>query len=1638
MFTRQQCTSPETLSLSTSSCQNPAFCNRTLAAPVMYRSAVSSINYTVVCMIQAITIKTGYNLYVLPDDKVCHARKGDMLGWGIDGSGRIAHYNDNSKKTLKYTGISLPLSIGQNITHDSPSTEIPVEYLMKAVGAEGSTFKAQHTINKEGSDYFHVHVANNMASLPVTSVREIRAQQPLSWISGAYLKGFSYFGTRKNAPVELIMNVSSATNVTVICKNITSGELLFNLVNVQDKAGGFFLSKANHSFNLEGLYQLYVEASNEISSVNTTINVLVAGDINDLKANLTQPDQPVYMGLQTGLVAASASSNLRFKWRIGKDDTGFLDSNTTTYNFKQEGLNRVTLYASNLAFTSNVSFTVKVMNPLWITSPEWNATSKPITFRCGLKGAFSAPQNYIWSFGDGSKRNGSDLTSVQHTYTKGSHYNVSCRIQNEAPVISTKTIFILEPVTGDCLKALDGVRLGDNKTFVAQYSTGNNLTFDWTLQGSTFAMLAICPDKYFTYHFKKPGGYNLTVKISNAISSLKCYQTFFVDEKIANISIKAYPNPAPSNSTVRFEISKRNGTNVTYEIDFGDGNFVKKFDGPQWEYNRTFNAKKWQIILTANNSVSREIVFYSLTVQDVVKNVSLSVTVDQDGGKFGKPYVAVGKTKTLRCQADQGTDVFFTWRIEGNEYKDKGQLQKTGESVVHRRQTFNDEKEIKIYVYAYNLVSSAIHCLTIVVQQQIEGFVVDAPKGVSLNQEFIVNFRQNKGSNVDYTIRFDDGSSDIKTKNSYVKKSFSSQKEFTVHVWATNQVTNISVSRKIAVQTKIEGMMVWLSKAVAAVNEPITVFWNITKGSDVTFFIDFNDGSVNQTNGTSHPVGKMFNLSHSFNAVKTYLVTVTAKNYLEENQQKEEKLQIEQPIKGLTVKGLTPKLTVFETVTVEADVDKGSNVQFTFDFGDSLGIVKPKTGKVTYKYRYPRKYNVTITASNLISSKPLIKYVEVTSSAEEQQIQGLKVIAHATRFGEKTKIQIISEGGTGYSCKVKGIELEENLDYARLKEPLLHEFPKVGKYEITVVCENKRGSRTASVTTTVEEPIEGLHFTEKYQSKQFDFGSSHEFKWSWTKGSHVRCTTDILSKEEIVKTIHEECKTTIFLPGYVKDPGMYTLRIVVRNSVTPTLRISTDIILVENITEVQLKVNPYVQIDFPVMMFLDMKTGTHATSVWMYGNGAEIVRTKSVSDRFISSMRRFKTPGVHTIKVVVWNCFSSNSTASATVTIMNPVTGFEVVSPLVQKSKTVQFQFSRTNDTAAPTNASFEFDFGDGLKSQAFPLSSSQLVFKHSHDYKAPGCYTAKLRIFNKASDAKFKILVKIEEKIENITLRAVHSDQSSSPGRRGYGKHGNLFAREYPVRLNISHDKGTCVKYQWFFGDNQTVTSDSIATDHHYALPGNYTIRVEAWNNKGGKVNTSLNIGIRWSIVGLYVVSSSPSKPGQKVTFIIFCAQTGNNSNFVLDTGDNQNKTIKFTSKGNGYNEMTKYISSEVKLPFNASSYYSVVADHTYLMKGVYEARVYAWNEVSRKTVKTNVVITDKNCKVPGLLLYGGGDTIETASKIKYGREFRIDSRANISCVGDDGKTVEAKFEWGVFKADVLYLKDASGPPDEGRKINK
>ena len=544
-------------------------------------------------------------MYVLGENETFKVAKGDTIGWVSEGGGMVAHLSGEAK-TYQVQGLtSNDVKIGMSVNTANNVKVVNTRYLMSFISAESATFSFKHKpLGMPGIHTVHAKLWSSQTETNASSSAVIHAQKPLTFLTPDYPHEIEMFVVLLNRSSEVAVNISAATNVTIAWyQTASSGKVLVRHQNVKDFQFRYTL---NVSFSSKGIHELYAEASNNVSSVNSTITVLVLNDNpSGLTADLANPTAKVYKGISVFFNASVAhGSFVKYKWIFDGVQTNFLDKAYKAYCFTRCGVANVTVIATNFVSEVRASLTVLVHDPISVEGPAVGAVNVAITFTCALVAHYAIQplflRDYMWQFGKGYQQNKSRTNSVTHQFNTAGTFIVSCSYNHKTfLMIANKKILILEPVTGLRIKNVSAVELYNKKTFESLTSSGNNLTYKWLIQSgnNSFMELFVGTNNAINYQFNVTGLYWITVNVSNLISWASDSVSFQVQECISGLGITSYPNPAPSNSTITFNVTKGAGSNVTYRLDFGDG-FVTQSFSDLYVFQRTFFSGSWLVILT--------------------------------------------------------------------------------------------------------------------------------------------------------------------------------------------------------------------------------------------------------------------------------------------------------------------------------------------------------------------------------------------------------------------------------------------------------------------------------------------------------------------------------------------------------------------------------------------------------------------------------------------------------------------------------------------------------------------------------------------------------------------------------------------------------------------------------------------------------------------------------------------------------------------------------------------------------------------------------------------------------------------------------------------------------------------------------
>ena len=173
---------------------------------------------------------------------------------------------------------------------------------------------------------------------------------------------------------------------------------------------------------------------------------------------------------------------------------------------------------------------------------------------------------YEWDFGDGGGGIGAETT---HVYASTGSYTAIVTATNTISSTSASTQVEIIPATvhiSDLTADNDGPTvLGDTTQLTASTASGSDVSYEWD-----FGDGGVDSGAVVTHEYESTGTYTATVSASNLVSSATEITIVFVDSLIDGLS-------ADSNSPVKlgvlsqFSSSVTDGSNVSYEWDFGDG-----------------------------------------------------------------------------------------------------------------------------------------------------------------------------------------------------------------------------------------------------------------------------------------------------------------------------------------------------------------------------------------------------------------------------------------------------------------------------------------------------------------------------------------------------------------------------------------------------------------------------------------------------------------------------------------------------------------------------------------------------------------------------------------------------------------------------------------------------------------------------------------------------------------------------------------------------------------------------------------------------------------------------------------------------------------------------------------------------------
>ena len=1038
--------------------------------------------------------------------------------------------------------------------------------------------------------------------------------------------------------------------------------------------------------------------------------------------------------------------------------------------------------------------------------------------------------------------------------------------------------------------------------------------------------------------------------------------------------------------------------------------------------------------------MSHMIIFYNVTVQDPVGGVNLTVLNSQRF--YGRHVVPVGSPVRIHSEVIEGTDVYFkayydTERHPRSCKKYYSNKRPAGGAYITLSHTFQIKGFYNVTVSGENLISKNKSWVALQAQERIQGLAVSSfPVHAQPGESLTLKFSHLSGSNVTYSVKFDDGSPNVTTTASSLSHRYSSPRVAIVTVTASNQLSMVTAQKTIAVQYRIQGLEFTREIAAAALGNHSIVTWTISSGSDVTYVIDFGDSSQSRV-VKSNAVGAEFQANYTYTSPGKYSVTIDAYNLVGPNQTISSTAIVEEPISGLLAYTSLNSIKMFVEIEISMQLSNGSNVFFHYDFGD--GSVGQDTTQKSVKYRY-KKYGTFIPwvrATNKISTSQvnLNSSITVNKPTEPLEIKGLVVLCEPTILGNSSSIRIDFSYGFLFQCTINyGDRTEGRLNDSDLHVPILHKYRTTGSFEISVTCWNEKGSNRAKGVANVDTILTGLNFTATV--KHAIFGEPVTIHWKWLEGTNVMFTVFLEGKrltDVDVKSV-ERSGRVVISSGDVTEPGVYTLLLNASNSVTAVKTLSLRVHMERRLEGLSMSFNSHSRSGLPLVVYVSCTMGSQLSILWEFGDNNATYREQQTSNdvKRFSANHTYAQAGVYTLSAQAWN-YASRDKITRTVTIMNPVQGYSLIQSNVVywPESRIRFKLERNSTSIPPDDARYEIDYGNGVRSGTIKFDSTLVKIEHEYNYPASGCFNVKVTMSNLVSRVTLNAHVKVIENIADLEIIPLNSKSSATPEQRGGGVGQNVFPSEYPVILVAKHSKGTCVQYDWVFGNSSARTHHSFI-EHSFPWPGNYSVTVTASNSVSSQQRQTYVV-LKKTVIGLFLTSNSPAKAGHKVTFVVFCKQPGQDTKFVAEVENSKTLSLPVPKRESKI-DLKSLVNPLTAIPFDPTNYFTTVFNYTYSENRIYTVTVKARNEASHQEARTSVVITNKDCSLPRVTILGGGETAHTAPDMLYDRSFTLMSEVESDCEGE----YAVNYNWTLYRADSYQVVtfNTTFPPDNNRKI--
>ncbi len=732
-------------------------------------------------------------------------------------------------------------------------------------------------------------------------------------------------------------------------------------------------------------FRLSVTDEQGLASSSSQVVITVTEEaIAGLRAQNTSPSAVQERVTFTAHILAG--TNVSYTWSFG--DGGSAVGQTVSHVYTQVGTYTARVVVSNsintLTATTGVTITEEAIAGLRAQNTSPAALNEVITFTAHITAGENV--SYRWQFGEGGSAVGQEVT---YLYIQTGTYTATVEASNSTNSLTATTRVMITDITEPSVVTITGLTIQNSSptarneviTFTANITAGDNVTYRWDFGDGVSAVGQIVSHVY-----PQTGTYTATVLAINSINTLTATTRVRVtDEAIAGLSAQN-SSPTAVNEVITFTAHIRAGENVNYTWDFGDG-------------GSAVGQEVTHVYPQAGRYTARVVVSNSTNILTATTGVTVTDEAIAGLSTQNSSPAALNEVITFTANIRAGENVNYTW-----DFGDGGRA--AGQIVPYLYlQTGTYTATVLASNSTNSLTATTGVTITDITEPSvvtIAGLTVQNSSPTARNEVITFTANIRAGDGVNYRWDFGDGFSAVGQEVSHV---YPQTGTYTATVLAINSINRLTATTRVTITSipepsdeAIAGLTVQNSPVM--LNEVITFTAHITAGTNVSYTWHFGDGGS--------AVGKIVN--RVYTEAGTYTATVVASNSINTLTATIRVTITDEAIAGLTVQN--SPVTLNEVVTFTAHITAGTNVSYTWHFGDGEQV--SGTSEVSRVYTEAGTYTATVVASNSTNTLTATTVVSIPPMIESPRIDVTDYLSPDLRLRHFTAYQ-----GRVYSYTVR-------------------------------------------------------------------------------------------------------------------------------------------------------------------------------------------------------------------------------------------------------------------------------------------------------------------------------------------------------------------------------------------------------------------------------------------------------------------------------------------------------------------------------------------------------------------------------------------------------------------------------------------